>query len=254
MVHRLFLQDSSCLRQLHSYHSINNVVYIADYQGEIFEEEYFSGSASISSSREATKAKENYNSLIAADGGSSSETTTNQDANALCQSNTDASGDFTTNGTSSCYIGRTFTFNDIILGAEDIPFDSSMISVTEVVNGGDHVPVTFSDARMGSDGLVITFNDDKIFNAGASLNEIRITNNISVQTNCTAKTTFTGPDYSKLAEKYNDENNVPRPSHWSGWILSPQSIEFWLDGDSRIHERLKYVNRNGQWIKSLLSP
>ena len=55
--------------------------------------------------------------------------------------------------------------------------------------------------------------------------------------------------------KYNDENNVPRPSHWSGWILSPQSIEFWLDGDSRIHERLKYIkDRNGQWIKSLLSP
>ena len=56
-------------------------------------------------------------------------------------------------------------------------------------------------------------------------------------------------------DKYNDENNVPRPSHWSGWILSPQSIEFWLDGDSRIHERLKYVKeRNGEWIKSLLSP
>ena len=56
-------------------------------------------------------------------------------------------------------------------------------------------------------------------------------------------------------DKYNDENNVPRPSHWSGWILSPQSIEFWLDGDSRIHERLKYVkDRIGQWIKSLLSP
>ena len=56
-------------------------------------------------------------------------------------------------------------------------------------------------------------------------------------------------------DKYNDENNVPRPSHWSGWILSPQSIEFWLDGDGRIHERLKYIkDRNGQWIKSLLSP
>ena len=59
----------------------------------------------------------------------------------------------------------------------------------------------------------------------------------------------------KYKDKYNNENNVPRPSHWSGWILSPQSIEFWLDGDSRIHERLKYVkDRNGQWIKSLLSP
>ena len=56
-------------------------------------------------------------------------------------------------------------------------------------------------------------------------------------------------------DKYNDENNVPRPSHWSGWILSPQSIEFWLDGDGRIHERLKYIKDSGdQWIKSLLSP
>ena len=56
-------------------------------------------------------------------------------------------------------------------------------------------------------------------------------------------------------DKYNDENNVPRPSHWSGWILSPQSIEFWLDGDDRIHERLKYTkDRNSQWIQSLLSP
>ena len=59
----------------------------------------------------------------------------------------------------------------------------------------------------------------------------------------------------KYKDKYNDENNVPRPSHWSGWILSPQSIEFWLDGDSRIHERLKYIKDSGdQWIKSLLSP
>ena len=54
-------------------------------------------------------------------------------------------------------------------------------------------------------------------------------------------------------DKYNDENNVPRPSHWSGWILSPQNIEFWLDGDGRIHERLKYIkDRNGQWINCLL--
>ena len=56
-------------------------------------------------------------------------------------------------------------------------------------------------------------------------------------------------------DKYNDKNNVPRPSHWSGWILSPQSIEFWLDGDSRIHERLKYTkDSSDQWTKSLLSP
>jgi pyridoxamine 5'-phosphate oxidase len=56
-------------------------------------------------------------------------------------------------------------------------------------------------------------------------------------------------------QKFNDQNNVPRPSNWSGWNLSPSSIEFWLDGDSRIHERLKYTKiKNNNWKKTLLSP
>jgi len=56
-------------------------------------------------------------------------------------------------------------------------------------------------------------------------------------------------------KKYNDKDGVPRPKHWSGWNLLPLSIEFWLDGDNRIHERLKYVkNENGDWNKSLLNP
>jgi pyridoxamine 5'-phosphate oxidase len=55
--------------------------------------------------------------------------------------------------------------------------------------------------------------------------------------------------------KFNDKDNVPRPNHWSGWILKPSSIEFWLDGDNRIHERLKYtLDKNKKWSKSLLSP
>ena len=59
----------------------------------------------------------------------------------------------------------------------------------------------------------------------------------------------------EFKQKFNDENNVPRPNHWSGWKLSPIRIEFWLDGDSRIHERLNYtIDKNGNWIKSLLSP
>ena len=56
-------------------------------------------------------------------------------------------------------------------------------------------------------------------------------------------------------KKYNDKDNVPRPDHWSGWNLSPSSIEFWLDGDNRIHERLKYtLNESNNWVKNLLSP
>ena len=59
-------------------------------------------------------------------------------------------------------------------------------------------------------------------------------------------------DYKK---KYNDKANVPRPDHWSGWNLTPLDIEFWLDGDSRIHERLKYMkDEKGDWNKFLISP
>ena len=56
-------------------------------------------------------------------------------------------------------------------------------------------------------------------------------------------------------KKYNDKDNVPRPDHWSGWSLKPSSIEFWLDGDNRIHERLRYtLNEDNSWTKNLLSP
>ena len=59
----------------------------------------------------------------------------------------------------------------------------------------------------------------------------------------------------EFKQKFDDKNNVQRPEHWSGWNLSPTRIEFWLDGDSRIHERLNYtIDKSGNWIKSLLSP
>ena len=59
-------------------------------------------------------------------------------------------------------------------------------------------------------------------------------------------------DYKK---KYPNENNVPRPKNWSGWNLKPNSIEFWLDGEDRIHQRLKYIKKeNGTWEKFLLNP
>tara|TARA_B100000131_G_scaffold269925_1_gene269490 strand:- start:1306 stop:1932 length:627 start_codon:yes stop_codon:yes gene_type:complete len=56
-------------------------------------------------------------------------------------------------------------------------------------------------------------------------------------------------------KKYSDENNVPRPNYWSGWNLDPYEIEFWLQKDSRIHERLKYLKKEkNTWERFLLSP
>jgi len=59
----------------------------------------------------------------------------------------------------------------------------------------------------------------------------------------------------EFKKKYPNKNDVPRPKHWSGWNLTPHEIEFWLDGEDRIHERLRYTKKdNNNWEKNLLSP
>ena len=58
----------------------------------------------------------------------------------------------------------------------------------------------------------------------------------------------------KFKQKFPNKNKIPRPEYWSGWRIKPKEIEFWLDGDNRIHERLKYTINNKNWKKVLLSP
>ena len=58
----------------------------------------------------------------------------------------------------------------------------------------------------------------------------------------------------EFKKKYPDESNVPRPSHWAGWRIYPTEIEFWVDGENRIHERLNYVLQNKKWVKKILYP
>ena len=54
--------------------------------------------------------------------------------------------------------------------------------------------------------------------------------------------------------KYTDQNNVPRPKHWSGFLLSPKRIEFWKDADGRLHQRLEYSKDSNFWKKQILYP
>jgi pyridoxamine 5'-phosphate oxidase len=58
----------------------------------------------------------------------------------------------------------------------------------------------------------------------------------------------------EFEKKYPDQNNVPRPPHWSGWRLLPDEIEFWVDGEGRIHERLNYKKIKEEWSKESLYP
>tara|TARA_B100001996_G_scaffold308916_1_gene250501 strand:- start:5852 stop:6487 length:636 start_codon:yes stop_codon:yes gene_type:complete len=58
-------------------------------------------------------------------------------------------------------------------------------------------------------------------------------------------------DYKK---KFSKGKEIPRPSNWSGWMLKPDSIEFWLDKPDRMHERLRYFKVKNKWNKELLYP
>lgn len=47
---------------------------------------------------------------------------------------------------------------------------------------------------------------------------------------------------------------VPRPSHWGGYRLSPDRIEFWQGRPSRLHDRILYRKENENWVIERLAP
>ena len=47
---------------------------------------------------------------------------------------------------------------------------------------------------------------------------------------------------------------VPRPHHWTGYVLSPESVEFWTQREFRLHDRFLYTIDEGVWTKQRLNP
>ncbi|KRB03030.1 pyridoxamine 5'-phosphate oxidase [Rhizobacter sp. Root16D2] len=46
----------------------------------------------------------------------------------------------------------------------------------------------------------------------------------------------------------------PRPPHWGGFRLVPDSWEFWQGRKSRLHDRLRYRQADGGWRRERLAP
>jgi pyridoxamine 5'-phosphate oxidase len=51
------------------------------------------------------------------------------------------------------------------------------------------------------------------------------------------------------------DGDVPRPSFWGGYRVSPESIEIWLHRENRLHDRLRYIRQpDGRWRLERLAP
>jgi len=57
---------------------------------------------------------------------------------------------------------------------------------------------------------------------------------------------------AELARRHPD--TVPRPAHWGGYRLRPDSIEFWVGRENRLHDRFRYARDGEGWRIDRLAP
>jgi pyridoxamine 5'-phosphate oxidase len=56
-----------------------------------------------------------------------------------------------------------------------------------------------------------------------------------------------------FAEKFKGQD-IPRPPHWGGYVVTPASIEFWQQGEARLHDRFVFTRTPAGWDLTRLNP
>lgn len=64
---------------------------------------------------------------------------------------------------------------------------------------------------------------------------------------------------SQLAATYTDDQVIPRPDYWGGYLLKPNRLEFWQGRPNRLHDRFLYTrneasNQEESWNIARLAP
>jgi pyridoxamine 5'-phosphate oxidase len=58
--------------------------------------------------------------------------------------------------------------------------------------------------------------------------------------------------FAELEQRW--PGDIPMPDFWGGYLLIPETVEFWQSGRYRLHDRLRYRRHGGGWIIERLSP
>lgn len=58
-------------------------------------------------------------------------------------------------------------------------------------------------------------------------------------------------EYEKTYEGCED---IPRPAYWKGFRVMPERIEFWINGEFRLHRRYVYEKSGNGWKTYMINP
>ncbi len=84
--------------------------------------------------------------------------------------------------------------------------------------------------------------------------ESKISAIVSAQSQEIPNQTYLQEKFSQAKLMYKDINNIPRPKHWGGYCITPNTVEFWQQQEHRLHQRLEYKLKANHWHKRFLSP
>ena len=63
-------------------------------------------------------------------------------------------------------------------------------------------------------------------------------------------------ELDERVRKFGEENpgDISRPSFWRGFFIRAERIEFWLNGENRLHDRFLFTKDGDRWSKARLYP
>ena len=58
----------------------------------------------------------------------------------------------------------------------------------------------------------------------------------------------------EAAARFEGEEEIPRPGHWGGYLVTPVQFEFWQGRQARLHDRFRYLPEGDGWRIERLAP
>jgi pyridoxamine 5'-phosphate oxidase len=59
---------------------------------------------------------------------------------------------------------------------------------------------------------------------------------------------------AKYEKEFEGREDIPRPAYWKGFRVVPERIEFWIDGEFRLHRRYIFTRQGNGWTVHMINP